>query len=213
REDDDTPSFAWSIIPPVFVLVFCSCLIIFGHLQSTWAMVLACSAGIVMLIIVNRKYIHKPALVILKDSAEMIQPIIVCALAVCGFAAVVSNTAIYQSVMPAIMGWHIHPAIIIVAGAMIVAALCADGISGVAAFTSTIGVKLMESGINPDLIHRLTTISATTFDSMPHGGAVTMALTLYGYNVKTGYKYIFMANVVIPCIYTGAALLVALFLY
>jgi H+/gluconate symporter-like permease len=213
REDDDTPSFAWSIIPPVFVLVFCSVLIVVFHLMSTWAMVLSCSAGIVMLLIANRKYIHKKPLAILKESAESIQRIIVCALAVCGFAAVVGNTEIYQGVIPVIMNWDIHPAVIIVVGAMIVAALCADGISGVAAFSSTIGVKLVESGVSPVLVHRLTTITCTTFDSLPHGGAVTMALNLYGYDVKRGYKYILVANVAIPCIYTVAALILALILY
>lgn len=213
RSEGDMPNFALSITPIILVLGLCAVFILVFDLQSTWAMVLSCTIGVLFLLAANHKYIHERPLVILKNSAENIQHIIVCAVAVCGFASVVANTAMYQKVIPSIMDWNISPAILVAIGAMITAALCADMISGVAAFSSTIGTALLERGVSAALIHRLSVIASATFDSMPHGGSVTMAMCMFGYDVKSGYKYVVIANIVIPVIMTLVATVMCMILY
>lgn len=213
REEDDMPSFLWSIIPVLFVLALCAVLTFTTNFESTWILVICTTGGMVIIYLANHKYIHESPLIILKGSAENIQHIIVCAVAVCGFAAVVSNTNAYESVISSILSWNIHPALIIVIGQMIIAALCADAISGIAAFMGSVGSSLAASGVNPVLIHRLANISCTTFDSMPHGGSVTMAITLYGYTLREGYKYLVLSNIVMPLIVTFVSTILCVIIY
>jgi H+/gluconate symporter-like permease len=49
-------------------------------------------------------------------------------------------------------------------------------------------------GVNLGVVHRLTTMTATTIDSLPHNGSIFMTLYLYGYSHKGGYKYLFVSS-------------------
>jgi H+/gluconate symporter-like permease len=216
REEDDMPGFVVSIIPVILVLALAAIFILGLGLPSMWAMIAAVTIAMVFLLITCRKYIHGSALgalTYLKETAERVQPVIVCVLVVMGFASVVANTAVYQAAIPAIMAWNIHPAVLIVVGEIIVVALCADPIGGAAAFSGTIGQTLIAAGVNAGLVHRLTVITSFTFDTMPHGGAVTMAMRMFGYEIKEGYRHLLVVNLFIPCIYTIVCMFVAMAIY
>jgi len=216
RADDDMPPFALAFTPVVIVLGLAAVFIIGFGMPSMWAMIASVSIAMAFLLVTCRKYIHGSvlgALSYLKDIAERVQPVIVCVLVVMGFASVVANTAVYQAAIPAIMAWNIHPAILIVLGEIIVVALCADPIGGVAAFSGTIGKTLIASGVNPDMVHRLTVMTSFTFDTMPHGGAVTMAMRMFGYDIKDGYRHLVIVNLVFPVIYTIICTVIATIIY
>jgi H+/gluconate symporter-like permease len=213
RADNDMPSFFWSIGPVFAVLILCAIFVLGFGLPSMWAMVFSTTLGMVILFLANHKYLHGSGLVGLKQAAEGVQPIIVCVLAVCGFANVVSNTAIYQKVVPVILDWNVHPAVIVVIGEMILVLLCADPISGVVAFNSTIGTTLVEKGVNASMIHRLSVNTCFSFDTVPHGGAVTMAMRMFGYDVKEGYKYMVVVNLIFPIVFSFVGMFMAMGMY
>lgn len=188
RQDGDMPSFAASFIAIIGVIGLCAVFVLGFGFETIWAVVFSTTICMVYLFVIGHKYIHSNVLTEMKDSIENVMPVIVSVLAVCGFASVVANTAVYQAAVPAIMAWNVHPAIIVVLGTMIITALCADPISGVLAFSGTIGLDLINSGANPAMVYRLASITSYTFDTMPHGGAVTMAMRMFGYDIKSGYK-------------------------
>jgi len=213
RAPEDRPPFAIAIVPIILAVGLAALFVIGLGWASMWAMVAATTIGMVYMMLTCRKWTHTNLLVDLKEASERVQPIIVSVCAVCGFATVVANTAIYQQVIPSIMGWDVHPAVIIVLGEMLIVAMCADPISGIAAFSSTIGKSLIEQGVNAGMVHRLAELSCYTFDTMPHGGAVTMAMRMFGYDLKDGYKYMFMVNLVFPFVYSIICMFVAMGIY
>jgi len=63
------------------------------------------------------------------------------------------------------------------------------------------------------MVHRLVVNTCFSFDTMPHGGAVTMAMRMFGYDIKEGYKYLFYVNLVMPIIYSLICMVIAIFMY
>lgn len=66
--------------------------------------------------------------------------------------------------------------------------------------------ELLQSGANPELLHRIACLSVSVFPMGPHSGAVLTFLGLTGLNYKTGYK----DSVIVVAICTGLALVVTL---
>lgn len=214
RDENDMPSFVCALIPVLVVLLGCAVCVLGLKLSSAAAVLFSTVAGIILLVVLNYKYFKgNNILGIISKSVISIQWTIVAAIAVCGFASVVSNTEFFQAAVGQLTGSTFNPYLLIVVGVIITSALCASCISGVAAFIRVIGGGLVAMGVSPDIIHRLANITSGTFDSMPHGGSIILALTSFGYNHKQGYKYLVHTTLVIPVIYTAFALIVSLIFY
>ncbi|MGN1002957.1 MAG: GntP family permease [Oscillospiraceae bacterium] len=213
RADDDMPNFFLSLLAIFGVIILCAIFVLGCGFETIWAVVFSTTIGMLYLLLIGHKYVHCNILTEMKDSIENVMPVIVSVLAVCGFASVVANTAVYQAVVPNIMSWSVHPAVIVVFGTMLITALCADPISGVIAFSSTVGTELIAGGANAAMVYRLASITSYTFDTMPHGGAVTMAMRMFGYDIKHGYKYLVAVNLVTPVIYSLICMVYAVIRY
>jgi H+/gluconate symporter-like permease len=174
RSEDDMPGFLCAIVPVVVLLGGCAVFILGFGLESLPAVFFSTIIGIVLLLGLNRKYIHGSFLMVIRNGVDSIQRFLVGSIAVCGFAAVISNTGLYQAVIGAFLGSRISPYILVVVSVFIISALCADSIGGVAAFSATVGTSLVNSGVNAAIVHRLANITATVFDSVPHSGTIVL---------------------------------------
>ena len=132
---------------------------------------------------------------------------------VVGYATVVQDTAAYTAVLEAIVNMEVSPYIICVIGAALVAALCADSIGGEAAFLTAFGVNLLEKGANAGAIHRLTALSASTLNSLPHCGSVVTAIAFMRVTHKDAYRHIAVVQIIVPIIYTVVGTVLAMILY
>jgi H+/gluconate symporter-like permease len=64
-----------------------------------------------------------------------------------------------------------------------------------------------EHGINPELMHRITTMSAGTLDALPHNGTVLLLLQISG--LTHGESYLDMVmTVIVSCIIALVAVLI-----
>jgi H+/gluconate symporter-like permease len=57
-------------------------------------------------------------------------------------------------------------------------------------------------GIEPAVLHRLVTMAAGGFDSLPHCGAVVAMLAITGLTHREAYRDIFVITVIIPVVAT-----------
>jgi len=64
-----------------------------------------------------------------------------------------------------------------------------------------------EYNINPELMHRITTISAGTLDALPHNGTVVTLLQVSGLTHRESYFDMVM-TVIVSCIIALVAILV-----
>ncbi|QDS96232.1 fructuronate transporter [Roseimaritima multifibrata] len=65
-----------------------------------------------------------------------------------------------------------------------------------------------QSGISPELLHRVASMSAGAFDTLPHNGAVITLLAITNLTHRTSYADIFMVAVLIPAIATITVIVV-----
>jgi H+/gluconate symporter-like permease len=194
----DTPKFPFAVLPLIVVIVvnFTMALVVFprldlsflaterwgievGAVVGIWSVVVALAAAIITLVVVNRR--HLPALRESLDAGanSAVLPIMTVASLV-GFGVVIAALPAFGIVRDAVLQTPGGPLVSLVVAMNALAALTGTASGGMAIALGALGSEYMrlagEYGINPELMHRLTTISAGTLDALPHNGTVLLLL-------------------------------------
>ena len=166
------------------------------------------------MLVTCRNYIHeKNKFVLVGNSISFMMPIVIGTSIVVGFASVVANTEVYNAVVAWIMGLDMNPYVLVVIGTTLMCILCADCLGGSSSFLALMSERILAMGADPAAVHRLTSITSTAFDSMPHNGSICMILMCYGYEHKEGYKYLMISNIAIPMVMSIVSMIVAMIAY
>ena len=214
RSEDDTPSFFVSILPIVFIIAFCFIAVLGFGMDSSQAVIYASLLGALLMLVTCRNYIHeKNKFVLVGNSISFMMPIVIGTSIVVGFASVVANTEVYNAVVAWIMGLDMNPYVLVVIGTTLMCILCADCLGGSSSFLALMSERILAMGADPAAVHRLTSITSTAFDSMPHNGSICMILMCYGYEHKEGYKYLMISNIAIPMVMSIVSMIVAIIAY
>lgn len=214
REEKDLPSFWGSFIPVVVLLGFCFVAVLVFKMDSARAVVYATVIGTAMLYLFNRKYMRGTTLFgAIQKNVFAIVPGMVGAACAYGFACCVIKTPAFTALGGAISQSNWNPYILTLVGVCIMVAVMADGNSGFLAFISMMGDKLVAMGIDPSVLHRLGAICASSFDTLPHNSFINCIIPTFGYDIKTGYRYVFISNCLIPLAYSIFATVLALIIY
>ena len=214
RSEDDPPSFFVSILPIVFIIAFCFIAVLGFGMDSSQAVIYASLLGALLMLVTCRNYIHeKNKFVLVGNSISFMMPIVIGTSIVVGFASVVANTEVYNAVVAWIMGLDMNPYVLVVIGTTLMCILCADCLGGSSSFLALMSERILAMGADPAAVHRLTSITSTAFDSMPHNGSICMILLCYGYEHKEGYKYLMISNIAIPMVMSIVSMIVAMIAY
>jgi H+/gluconate symporter-like permease len=93
----------------------------------------------------------------------------------------------------------------------VLAGLTGTASGGMAIVLNAFGDNFMrlaaEHGINPQLMHRVTTISAGTLDALPHNGTVLLLLQISGLTHRESYLDMVM-TVIVSCVIGLIAVLI-----
>src|SRR5699024_12254882 len=65
----------------------------------------------------------------------------------------------------------------------------------------------LESGMSPEVFHRVASLASGGLDTLPHNGAVLTLLTITGMSHRDSYKDIFVVAVLLPVISVIIAIL------
>jgi H+/gluconate symporter-like permease len=200
KRSDDNPAFIVAVMPLVTVIVvnFLMALVIlpridFSFLEGNswginvnssigvWAVLIALAAAILVVIALNFK-----RLINLRESLDAganssVLPILTVASLV-GFGAVVAAMPAFAVVRDAVLDIPGGPLVSLIVSMNALAALTGTASGGMAIALNALGGDFMrmaaEYGIDPALMHRLTTISAGTLDALPHNGTVLLLLQI-----------------------------------
>jgi H+/gluconate symporter-like permease len=166
---------------------------------GVWAVVVALTAAIVMLIAVN--YGRLPAL---RESlgaganASVLPAISVASLV--GFGAVVAALPGFALVRDWVMSIEGGPLVSLALSTNVLAALTGSASGGLTIALDALGGTYMriaaEQGIDPAVMHRVAVIGAGTLDSLPHNGAVVTLLAICGSTHRQSYLDIVMVAIV-----------------
>lgn len=215
RSDDELPNFWLSFIPLVVLLGFCFVYVFIFKQDSTQGVVYATVIATILLYIFNRKYI-KPGVNILKEMSGQIcrvMPSMVGACVMYGFASVVGKTTVITSLASSLAESSLNPYIVIWLGTMVLVAIMANGSSGALSFIGVFGDKLASSGVDINAAHRLINITSASWDTLPHNSFINAMIPMFGYDIKSGYKYLLISNCVLPTIYSLIALILTFIIY
>ncbi len=197
---DNQPPFFFAVLPLLVVIVvnFLMALIIlpridFSFLEQEpwgidvgssiglWAVLIALAAAILTLIAVNFGRLRAIRESLDAGANSSVLPILTIASLV-GFGAVVAAMPAFAVVRDAVLEVPGGPLVSLVVAMNALAALTGTASGGMAIALNALGEEYMrlaiQYGINPELMHRLTVISAGTLDALPHNGTVLLLLQI-----------------------------------
>lgn len=128
-----------------------------------------------------------------------------------GFGAIVAALPAFTAVRDAVLGIPGGPLISLTVSMNMLAALTGTASGGMAIALDALGAHFLTLaqtyGIDPGLMHRVTTISAGTLDALPHNGTVLLLLQISKLTHSDSYKDMFM-TVIVSVIISLVAVLV-----
>ena len=128
-----------------------------------------------------------------------------------GFGAVVAALPAFADVRDALLAIGGGPLISLTVAMNVLAGLTGTASGGMAIVLDILGDTYMklaaEHGIDPALMHRVTTIGAGTLDALPHNGTVLLLFQISGLTHRESYFDMVM-TVIVTCIIALGAVLV-----
>jgi H+/gluconate symporter-like permease len=164
--------------------------------KGLWAIILSLTIAIAFILIFMRKYNPDQTESVNKGTMGSLLPIFNTASEV-GYGSVIASLASFAILRDLVMG--ISPGNPVVSIAVAINALA--GITGSASGGLSIGLEVLgtrymemaqQLNINPELLHRVASMSSGGLDALPHNGAVISLLAICGLTHKQSYFDIFM---------------------
>jgi H+/gluconate symporter-like permease len=122
--------------------------------------------------------------------------------AVIGFGGVVQATAAFDWFTGLMLGSGLPPLVSAAISVNIVAGIVGSASGGLGIWMPTLAQYYLDAGVPAEVLHRVVTVAAGGFDTMPHCGVVITFLTIMGLTHREAYKDIFMVCVAIPVVAT-----------
>ena len=133
--------------------------------------------------------------------------------AVIGFGGVVTHTEGFQQFTRLMLDSGLPPLISMFFATSLVSGITGSASGGLQIFMQSMAPAYLAMGIPAEVLHRLATMAAGGFDSLPHSGAVVATLTITGLTHKQAYRDMFVITVLIPVIATLVAMAAAALFY
>jgi H+/gluconate symporter-like permease len=218
KHADSEPSFFLAMLPLVVVMAmnFLMSLVVFPRLDfsylaaepwntaitavaGVWSVVVALAAGTLTVVIINFRRL--PALRESMDAGanSSVLPLLTVG-SVVGFGAVVAALPAFATVRDAVLSIRGGPMVSLTVAMNVLAGLTGSASGGMTIALDALGdtfLRLAEAhGIDPALLHRLTTISAGTLDALPHNGTVLTVLQVSRLTHRESYLDMVMTVIV-----------------
>ncbi len=133
--------------------------------------------------------------------------------AVIGFGGVVQATSAFDWFTGLMVGSGLPPLVSAAVSVNIVAGIVGSASGGLGIWMPTLAQHYLDAGVPAAVLHRVVTVAAGGFDTMPHCGVVITFLTITGMTHREAYKDIFMICVAIPVVATIVIVALGMALY
>lgn len=171
--------------------------------SGIWAIIVALTVAILSILALNRHRLADAKESLNQGTLGSLLPILNTASEV-GYGAVIASLPAFTIVRNAVLGLSGNPIISLAVSVNVLAGITGSASGGMSIALQTLGEQFRQmaedQGISLELMHRVTTIAAGGFDSLPHNGAIITLLVICGMTHRQSYKDIGMVSVVIPII-------------
>ena len=170
-----------------------------SEVAGVWSVSVALAAAIATTIALNLR--RFPSLRSSMDSGANASVLPILAVgSLVGFGAVVAAMPAFEIVRDWVLGIGGGPLVSLAVATNILAGLTGSASGGLTIALDALGPTFMaiayETGLSPELMHRVAVIGAGTLDSLPHNGAVITLLAVCGSTHRKSYFDIVMCCVV-----------------
>lgn len=133
-----------------------------------------------------------------KNGAAVAINAICVASMVIAFGTVVSNSPGFASVISLLDKVPGPPVVQLIISVNVAAGITGSASGGLTIALNSLSQRFLDMGMNPEVIHRISTISCGGLDSLPHNGSIINELGIAKLTHKTGYRPMGVCSVAIP---------------
>lgn len=181
---------------PIIVLIASIFIIQQFVKPSNYAVVIGMVLGILSAIILFRKKLDvKSALT--GGTANGLSALVVTS-SIMGFGGVVNAAPAFQTCVNWLLSLQMSPLLLAAVSINVICAITGSSSGGLNIFMNTLGEYMLTTGINPQILHRLTCMASAGLDAMPHASGVVLANDVAKTEMKNTYKYTFISQCIIP---------------
>ncbi|PMB95677.1 hypothetical protein CJ234_06490 [Staphylococcus sp. UMB0328] len=185
-----TPHFYLSILPIVVLIVIN---IIGSIFKIDNVILIGLAVSILLSALLFNQHIKIHREVINEGSNSALAPMFLTGSAI-AFGTVVTLAPGFDSIKSLILNMPGSPLISLSIASAIFGVITGSASGSLGIVMHAFGKQYVDMGINPDVIHRVATMSSSIFTVMPHTGVVLTLFALTGLNHKNGFKYLFITN-------------------
>lgn len=173
---------------------------------GTWSTILSMVEALLLTIVLHFRSMDKLKISMATGARASLLPIFNTASEV-GYGSTIKNLVGFAIIQKFVTG--IAPGNPLISESIAVNSLA--GITGSASGGLSIALKALgetyyqrgiDAGINPELLHRVASMSCGGLDSLPHNGAVITLLLICGVTHRQGYKDVAVVSVLCPLVAT-----------
>lgn len=117
-----------------------------------------------------------------------------------GFGNVIATMPGFESVAAFLLGMNVNPLLSEALSINILAGITGSASGGMSIALDTMGAQYLSwatsTGINPELLHRIASMSAGGMDTLPHNGAVITLLAICGLTHRESYPDILAITII-----------------
>jgi len=211
REDPDYPRWQVAVLPMALVLLT---IVVPRLLQLSagevlrfangqpivWPSIALMSGTLLALLLFGS--VRRQAMVVAgHGTQDAILPLMSTA-AVIGFGGVVTHTEGFAQFTRLMLDSGLPPLVSLFGSISLVSGIVGSASGGLQIFMETMAQDYLAMGIQPEILHRISTMASGGFDSLPHCGAVVAMLVITGLTHKEAYRDVGIITVIIPVIAT-----------
>jgi len=202
------PNVWLSLIPPVIVLVLLNTPL--PYIKKD--VVLALTGGVVACLIIFWKQYANVVDTLTKGAVNTVIPIVNTCADV-GYGMAVAATTGFKVVSAWLLTLPMNPIISLSASTATIAAITGSASGGLGIILETMVPKYVALGLNPELIHRIITMSSGSFDVMPHNGFIITLFAVTGLFHYNAYKHLFWGHLVATAICLSITIPMGILIY
>jgi H+/gluconate symporter-like permease len=184
---ENLPNVWLSLVPMVVVVVLLNVL----KLDAVWAL----SGGVAACIVLFWTKYSNMLDTINKGAVNTVIPVVNTCADV-GYGMAVAATAGFKIITAWMLTLPLHPIISLAVATNAMAGITGSASGGLGIILETLAPKYVALGLNPELIHRIATMSAGCFDALPHNGVIITFLAVTGLTHVNAYKHILWGHII-----------------
>lgn len=124
-----------------------------------------------------------------------------------GFGGVVTASPTYTACTEWLLSLDMSPIMLMFLSINVICMITGSSTGGLNIFLNSMGEYLLTTGINTQILHRLSAIASAGLDAMPHASGVVLANSIAKTDMIDTYKYTFISQCLIPIVGFGVAVL------